>query len=230
MATALHSFPGFPQARTEFINIVPYFVSFLTSIFFHLINKHTLQPTFGEDITQLTRALPFFHYSSKILGSHAFLLAIGTEWAFLKHVGCDINRSTWLYPNRWAARPPFRAARNVETGSIVALKVKLFCPIAIVVFEPAWTLCVLSFLIIGHCTSAPFSVEYFDALVVVPFWGVSACTRCFLSINKFIHCQDINVIWCYERELNSLKSMSHPRSKGQSSENPACWSFIDSLL
>lgn len=183
MATALHSFPGFPQARTDFINIVPYFVSFLTSIFFHLINKHTLQPTFGEDITQLTRALPFFHYSSKILGSHAFLLAIGTEWTFLMYVGCDINRSTWLYPNRWAARPPFRAARNAETGSIVALKEKLFWLIAVVVFEPAWALCILSFLILG----APFSAEYFDALVALLFRGLSSFTRRFLSMNRCMH-------------------------------------------
>lgn len=51
----------------------------------------------------------------------------------------------------------------------MALKVKLFCLIAIVVFEPAWILCILSFLIIGHCTSAPFSVKYLDALVVSSF-------------------------------------------------------------
>lgn len=103
------------------MNIVPYFVSFLTSIFFHLINKHTLQPTFREDITQLDGALPFFRHSSKILGGHAFLPAIGTERNFLTRVGRGINRSSRLYPNRRGARPPSRA----ETVSIVALKVKL---------------------------------------------------------------------------------------------------------
>lgn len=201
------------------MNIVPYFVSFLTSIFFHLINKHTLQPTFGEDITQLVRALPFFHHSSKILGGHAFLLAIGTEWNFLKHVGRDINRSTWLYPNRRGARPPFRAVRSAETVSIVARKVKLRCAYRdCYVWTDMDTVHPQFLSVTGHGASAPLPVK---CLLVVSHLRTFAFTPRFLRADQFAS---------LGAHQTPRSPTSRRRSKGQLYENRACVSFIDSPL
>lgn len=195
------------------MNIVPYFVSFLTSIFFHLINKHTLQPTFGEDITQLDRALPFFHYSSKILGGHAFLPAIGTEWNFLKHVGRDINRSTWLYPNRLGARPPLRSA---ETVSIVALKVILRCPLRDCY---VWT---------GMDTVHPqFLSDWSRRKCAVKYLLVVSHLRSFVFTPRF---RFVSFGLTNAHQRSPWSPASRPRSKKQLYENRACVSFIDSPL